>query len=395
MKDSEKFKKIIRRRKQVVGTFLFLCTFLIMLGTKSLKEYIESGYTMDIKAIIAKNKLDVGVFGIAKKNHFFYITKNNVRLYNEEGNYEWESIHSIENFNKESKGGYLMLYEFGTKKEVLVYNKKGRAYTIIPKGNINKIKMNKNGYVVIVTNNKDSYNTSVFNNEGINIFEKKEFNSKMILLDIDISPSNNILAISQLDLNYIKPQTELTFQHIKEQESEGIFSGVSRNNSIISKIKFIGNSLYVMTTDKLEKYDVTTNRVLLDFEIEIPNYVKALEIINNENIAILYGNAKLNRTGFNENTLVLYSKTGEVMTKIKLDTKVDFMSSGIGKIIIGVNNEVISYNTIGTQMWKFKNDNVVKDYLELNKDNGLVIDGNKATIIEKKKIKDANKKGWT
>ncbi len=382
-------EKLERRRRKRQKKRIVIIIIVLIIGTVirlNIKEYTERGYKLyETNITLPIDRLSRGEFVKPDVENFYYVTKNKIALYDSKATKKWEYIYSFNSVSTYNRGNYIAVYEFGSKKSIYVYNEKGYKYDYMPEGDIENIKINKNGYTVISSITADERNIVILNSTGVEIFIKKENSKKNVLLDVDISENNEVLGMSYLNLDYIKPQTEISFQGVFKKDNEkGVFSSLVRENRIVSKIVFVENDLYGISENEVEKFEVTNSKVYPLYEIHMPNVVEEIKIVNNKYIAILYGNKKMNETSFKENTIILY-RNGKIKTKIKLEDKVEFMEKGIDSIIVSKSNEVINYDLSGNIIWTFENKGILKKFILLNKKKGLSVRSEDGIIVEKRK----------
>lgn len=135
-------------------------------------------------------------------------------------------------------------------------------------GNINRIFVNKNGYVsVVVTGTSYKSVVITFNNSGKELF--KTYLSNTIASDIAISNDNKYLAIAELDYSGTSIQSNIKILSIEKSQKDptNAFDYIypASSNSIINNIKYNSkNRLICLYNDCIHLIENNSDRKLYD-----------------------------------------------------------------------------------------------------------------------------------
>lgn len=184
------------------------------------------------------------------------LSNNELKAYNAYGTQEFALDVTITTPLFSTRNKYLAIAEDGGNKIYLIADKNIVWQTDL-EGKIERITINKNGYVAVSVS-QTSYKSViiVFNPQGREIC--KYFLSSSYAVDIEISNNNKQLAIAETNLSGIQIKSSIRIIDLEKVEQEGeksvIYNKQVDTNSIITSIKYDENdNLIGMLDSKIIK----------------------------------------------------------------------------------------------------------------------------------------------
>lgn len=223
------------------------------------------------------------------------VTKNKkIYIYDKYGKEENCFDVEINNAIYDSSSKYLAVAEKDGKNFYVIY-KKGIMWQGKMDVNIEKIEVNKNGYVAIKAYDSNYKSIIIlYNSEGKEQFRKYISNT---VVDIGISEDNNYLAYAELNTNGVLIQSNIKVisieKAIKDSENSLIYSYNADINKLILNIEYqANNKLVCMYDNSIDLIENNENKELINFKgknvtlisIEFEDVVAIVEENSNNNI---------------------------------------------------------------------------------------------------------------
>ena len=307
--------------------------------------------------------------------YYKYITllnKNKLTTYSASGKKEYEHDIAVNNAIYSSNNRFLVIAEKGGHNLYLV-SEANIVWQQEIEGNIQKINVNKNGYVSVIIYGS-SYKTIIatYSPAGKELF--KTYLSSTSAIDTDISNDNKYLAIAEINTQGTLIQSNIKVISIEKAQTDPLNSVIStynaQSNKLIKDIKYQDkNQLICMYDDSIDIYHDEKNEEIISYEktkatfasIELNNY----SIYGIETSAGLFTNTQLvikDIKTVRENIYTLKNTVKEIYTKDN-------------NIALNIGSEVHFINTSGWLIKKYISQQEVKDIVIAEKIAGIVYKG--------------------
>lgn len=381
----EKVKKINNKKVALIsGISIILIIFIILfgfyLGNKEFRNFID-------KYILMKNVTENNVASIElneSENNYVYaydkyialLNQNNLVGYNTSGNKEYELKVEISNPLVDTNNRFLLIAEKG-KQKIYLISGNDISWEKELNGNINRISVNKNGYVsVILTGTTHKSIILTFDEKGNELFTTYLANSSAI--DSDISHDNKYLSFIEVSTNGTSIQSiikTISIQKAKETPSESIISAIKyENDSVPLNLKYQdGNRLICM-------YDNSIS------QIKDGQYEKIISL-KEDGKNITYAGVELDSFGFRvieKNILLSTETTVEIVNTSNKKTN-NYVFDGVIKEVYSYDN-LIALN-LGSEVHFIRTNGWLdKKYISSKEIKNIVMSSNFSAIIYKDKI---------
>ena len=390
MKKVVKFKQKTNKninRKKIFLTFGISIVILLLIIATVIYYSNETFREFTNKYILMKNVSEENVptididyesnTNIIPYNKYICIlAENTLFQYNSSGKKEKEVKIEISNPIYDVENNYLVIGEKNNQKLYLI-NGDHIVWEKDIEGNLNKVSVNKNGYVSIIVTGT-TYKSVIVNydKDGNELF--KSYLSNTIAVDSCISPNNNELAYAEVNVSGTLVQSNIkviSVSEAKEKNTEPKYTYSAPQNSLIIRIKY---------QDK--------NQIVCMYE----NSINVLEQENNTEIMkldesdqkITFADIELNNNVFRtvEKTTGLFSADTVVEIKNVSSQKENiYTTKNVAKSVISGQN-IIALN-LGTEVeFIDTSGRLVKKYTSTQVVRNIVICNGLAGIIYRDKI---------
>ncbi len=353
------------------GVTLYVCNenFRVIINTYIFKrEIIEE----DAKNIELSGEDNEFVYAYDK---YIVILKNGkLDFYNSSGNKEYSIDVTISNPIVTSSGRFLLIAENNGQK-FYVISGQNIVWQNEIEGNINKININKNGYVSVMVKGTSYKNVIItYNSEGKELF--KTYLQSTNTVAMDISNDNKYLAIAEVNSSGSTIQSNIKIISFQKAETDPINSVVytykEENNSLITNIKYQDKAILVCMYDTgvhliQEQKDEVFLETMEDTAYMDINLKNTVVNIENKQKGILNTQTQVIFKNINNKTESLYT----------LDGITNNLDSCGDNIAINVGDEVHFVNTSG---W------LVKRYKANKEITNIVIGENIAGVVYRDKV---------
>lgn len=383
--DGENIKKI--NKKKILVVFIIAIVLLILFVI--FITYCVNKPFRDImdKYVLMKNVIEDSTNSIpldenennniyANDKYISILNNNTLKNYNSLGKLDGELTVEISTPITSSNGRFLLIAEKGQNKIYLISGNE-----IIWKneleGNIDKIKVNKNGYVAVIlsgTTHKSVIET--FDSSGKELF--KTYLANTIAMDVDISLDNQYMAFSEINTGGTQVQSIVKIVSIQKAKSseEGsiIYTYGEPNGNLITNIKYQEqNRLICMYNDGIYAIKNEANEKIVNF-VEDNARISFADIELNNHVFRVVEKTSLLSTQTNIEIINTNSKKTNIYS---FDGALKEISSYNDKISVNMGSEV---HFISTNGW------LIKKYISKQEIRKVVINNNFAGIVYRGKI---------
>lgn len=310
-----------------------------------------------------------------------YITilqKNTLSMYTSNGNKTEEVEISISNPIYSSNNKYLCIAE-NKGNNIYLISGGNILWQASVEGNIEKVNVNKNGYVSVIEKGTSYKNIIViFNSEGKELF--KTYLSSSIAVATDISGNNQYLAIAEIDTTGAIIQSRIKIISIEKAKADPTnsveYSMSGEEGELITNIKY---------QDKEKLMCIYDNGIHLiesgnDTEIlKLENKIIMADIRNKNNI--VYVREKSNNLFSTSRDVVIKNVQNNNEINYEVDGTIKSLQVYDSNIVINLGTEVEFINTLGWLQKKYKSRQEVSN---------IVLGSSVAGIIYRDKIEIIN-----
>lgn len=305
----------------------------------------------------------------AYDTHIGIISKNKLSIYNDKGNVENSFSINISNPIIDTNEKFVVIAEKDGNK-FYVINSTSLLFQGKIDEKINKISINKNGYISIIASNSTySSIVIVYDNDNNELFKK--FMQSNYAMCTCISESNNYIAIGEINYSGTVIKSNVQILDISTAKTSYEFNGPE--NEILTNIVYNSNNIAICSfSNSIYKVDINSNTKIYDITDENPfvniDTQNLLAIIERESSGLFSYEYKLKLKSTISNTENIY-----------------ILSNGLPKTTIAKGNFIaLNY---GSQVYIVnKNGSLKKSYLSTQQIKNLIIGNNICGIIYKDKI---------
>lgn len=334
----------------IIFAFLFNNNSIIKIGEKQIMFSKE--YSMSSKADFYVNGEDI-----------YYVSKDGMMYLDKKGQTLWSDTFTMSAPYMLNDGGYAAVAD-SSSKIINVYDKTGRIYQITAAGEITTFAINPLGCCAVVSKVDNDYRVDVYSNTGETMFECARASKDGIPLGIDVSDDGTVVALSLVDYNDIKIKSSVLFYYTVKadaqsiESSDGLVSAIDVPEAIAGIVRFTPDNHCIVASDKSMMSVNCSNKNAFKkvWEKTFENYVTAFNIVNNEEIAVAYGEAvdlTDSKAIAQENTIHWYNLKGRETGSAQADDRIDYISSSDRGTIVAANKEFVAYTSRGRELWKY------------------------------------------
>lgn len=337
------------------------------------KEVLEN----DVVKIELNSQESTSIYAYQK--YITVLNKNVLTTYNSSGKKEHEYEIQISNPTYASNNRFLVLAE-SKGQELYVLSEGNILWQAQVEGQIEKVNINKNGYVTIITTGT-SYKTVVitYSPQGKELF--KTYLSNTIAIKAEISNDNKYLSIAEVNASGTLIQSNvkiISFEKAKADPTNSvIYTYQAEANQLITDIKYqdrdklicmYDNSIHTLVDDKDEK--------ILDFEES-----KAILASVNLNDYIMYTVEKTTGLISTNTQVILKNVNTQKENMYTIDSTVKSMKSYGSNLAFNTGTQVQFVSTNGWLQKRYISTQEIKD---------IVLADQIAAVVYKDKIEIIN-----
>lgn len=287
MENDDEIKHTSKIKIAIISIILIMFVLLVAryMTNKEFRDLIDMKFfgkqvTENNLDLIEINSEDNPTY-FAFDTHIGIIAKNKLSIYNAKGNIENSFSINISSPIIDTNEKFAIIAEKNGNKFYVV-NSTSLLFQQKIDGKINKISINKNGYISIIASNS-TYNSIiiVYDNDNNELF--KTFLPSTYAIHSCISDSNNYLAVGEVNYNGTVIKSNIRIINVSSAKTYYEFS--SPKNEILTNIVYGDNdvaicsfssSIYKATPTKSEKiYDITDENPFVN--IDMKNILSIIE----------------------------------------------------------------------------------------------------------------------
>lgn len=336
----------------IIGLSISICAYIRInafrdwVDTYILRKNIEN---TDIAYIDIDSSNNPSVYAFDK--YITVLEKNMLYMYNSSGSKTGEVEINVSNPIYDSSSKYLCIAE-NKGNDLYLVSGGNLLWQASVEGTIEKVKVNKNGYVSVIEKGTSYKNiVIIFNSEGKELF--KTYLSSSVAVATDISGNNEYLAIAEVDTNGAMIQSNIKIISIEKAKSDP-------TNSVEHSIA--GNSGELITNIKYQ--DKEKLICIYDNSIHLIENGKDSEILKLENKTIMADIRNKNNIVYAiQKANSIFSISRDVIIKnIQNNNEINYEVDGTIKslqvydtnIVINLGTEAEFINTSGWLQKKYK-----------------------------------------
>ncbi len=284
-------------------------------------------------------------------NTFYVTTLVETKLVDSSGNEKWAYSTMYNNPKTDFRGEYLAVWSDKSTSNIDVFNKKGYCYTVTNTNKVLDVDINKNGYLAVLVKNTASngYIVNVYNDKGEHIVSRICDTENTFPTSVSIKDDNRIVALSELDTNYLLPRSYITFSYINQNDNKNneiIFSGLTYKDELIAEVSFSKNYLIAYSKEHIYIIMVANDEVKEVSSISVNNEINFAQIIDDKYIAISLG-SPLNSQATDSNVVEFYNFNGSLVSSTAIESKITIMTPAKNSVIIVSNRKTMKVNSNG------------------------------------------------
>ncbi len=347
-------------RKKVFITFgitivilLFIIAVIIYQTNEGFRTFADKYILM--KSVTEENVPTIDIDYESNTNIIPYgkyiciLAENTLFEYNSYGKKEKEVKVEISNPIYDVESNYLVIGELNNQKLYLI-NGDHIIWEKNIEGNLNKVTVNKNGYVsVIVTGTTHKSVIVTYDKEGNELF--KSYLSRTIAVDACISPNNSELAYAEVNISGTIVQSNIkviSISEAKEKNTEPKYTYEAPQNNLILRIKYqdknqlvcmYENSIHILQQENdTEIMKLNENDKKISFaDIELNNNVfrteeKSTGIFSADTVVEIKNVNNQKESIYTTKNVAKSVTSGQNILAINLGTEVEFIDTN-GRLV--------------------------------------------------------------
>ncbi len=323
-----------------------------------------------------------GALFATKGKKFLMCTKDGARYMNSMGDQKWNDTFTMTAPELIEEGEYYAIGDLSGK-SVKVYDETGLLYTAQNTGNVLYFALNRNGYLGVITKDKEIYTVMIYDREGTQLTGRQEGEKGVYPLSMDISDDNRVFAISYLDTTDVEPIGKVNFFFVNESEgknfSESMFSGVIKNNEFIPKVFYLDNGSLVMVSDRA-LYGIASNGEER-WAIELTNHISYIGLEKKKYIVAAYGGAISGRNSKKQGYVSWINGDGKEIASFQAKDAVTYLNCDNTGTVIGCNKTYYGFKIGGRAFWEYTATKDMIDVLLMENVNNVLFVTNDTAVI--------------
>lgn len=350
------------------------------------EETEETGDTGEITDdITEENSISLsssGALFLTKGKKFLMCTKDGARYMNSMGDQKWNDTFTMTAPELIEEGNYYAIGDLSGK-SVKVYNETGLLYSVQNTGNVLYFALNRNGYLGVITKEKELYTAMVYDEAGEQLTGRQEGEKGVYPLSIDISDDNRVFVISYLDTTDVEPIGKVNFYYVNESEgknfSESMFSAVIKKNELIPKVFYLDNGSAIAVSDRA-LYGMSSNGEQR-WEIELTNHISYIGVEKKKYIVAAYGSAISGQNSRTEGNVSWINGDGKEIANFQPRDAVTYLNCNSTGTVLGCNKTYYGFKIGGRAFWEYTATRDMTDVLLMEKVNHVLFVTNDSAVI--------------
>lgn len=310
-------------------------------------------------------------------------SKDGVTMENLNGTAIWDKTFNMMNPKVIKESKYLAVGDISGK-EVYLFNKEG----FVRRYNVNypilMYDINEKGIVVIIQQSVKGHIIEIFDDGGKRIVHRETvLESDGYPLAFDISKDGTKVVTSYLFVKGNSITSNLTFFNFSEtgqRFEEKVTGGYSIDGTIIPQLKILDNKHVCAIGDNqilFYKLDVVPEEIN---QIELTNEIKMVNYTDNK-LLILFGKTTKNDESYKDNSLVIYSNIGKVLSNTEFDDNITYLSGNMDKYYVESDLFIREYCN-GKINWKATIKEDIKKIMPFGKNTFIIVLQDEYRIIK-------------
>ena len=340
----------------------------------------------DLEEGTDKNRIDLssgGTLFSTKGKKFLMCTKDGVKYMNAMGDQKWNDTFTMTAPTLIEEGHYWAVGDLSGK-VVKVYSEEGPLYSVQSAGNVLYFALNRNGYLGVITKEKEIYTVMIYNNEGVQLTGRQEGEKGVYPFSLDISDDNRVFAISYLDTTDVEPIGRVNFFFVNESEgknfTESMFSAIIRKNELIPKVFYLDNGNLIAASDKA-LYGIGSDGKER-WTIELTNHIDYIGVEKKKYIVVAYGGAISGQNSRKEGNVSWINSDGKEIINFQAKDGITYLNCNNTGTVIGCNKTYYGLKIGGRPFWEYTATKDMTDVLLMeNVNNVLFVTNNNAVIL--------------
>ncbi len=383
-------------KKTIIAVVLSLSVVIVLLLAISFRLMPEmpnysntTNMTLALKTEIEQTMSTTPITRPVYDKGFYYVTPNYTSFYDKKGEMVWNEIFNLNNVAVVNEKEYLSAAQYNVNSSTIyVFNTNGVLYTVQPNKKILKHTISSNGYLGLIFEEGNGYQIQVYDNLGTKILTYTFAEKNSIPVDVSVSDDNKCLAIPFFNYDGLTPVSKTMFLYLNKTDSasnangDAIFAGFDLDNTIPFMSKFIGNDLYVVTDKKVAKYNVNGSAVTETLTVDVNNYIKDVDIVNDQYLIIAAAEKANNAAAFDSNTVVIYDLNGNVLGNTEPIPSLEFVTGSPLGFLVQSNNTVTQYDFKCSPVFSCSFEQTIKDAYVINKNLDTIVTTSNTGIYE-------------
>lgn len=324
-----------------------------------------------------------GTLFSTKGKKFLMCTKDGVKYMNSMGDQKWNDTFTMTAPTLIEEGHYWAVGDLSGK-IVKVYNEDGALYSVQNTGNILYFALNRNGYLGVITKEKEIYTVMIYNSEGTQLTGRQEGEKGVYPFSLDISDDNRVFTISYLDTTDVEPVGRVNFFFVNESEgknfTESMFSAIIKENELIPKVFYLdsGNlialsdrALYGIGSDGKERWN-----------IELTNHIDYIGVEKKKYIVVAYGAAISGQNSRKAGNVSWINSDGKEIINFQAKDGITYLNCNNTGTVLGCNKTYYGLKIGGRPFWEYTATKDMTDVLLMeNVNNVLFVTNDNAFML--------------
>lgn len=360
-------EKLTVKKRIIIGVIFLIIVAIIIAGivymnNDKFREWMDTYIfrknieNTDITYIEIDSSNNPSVYAYDK--YITVLEKNILSMYGSSGNKLEEIEVNISNPIYNSNNKYLCIAE-NKGNSIYLISGENLLWQTSVEGTIEKVTVNKNGYVSVIEKGTSYKNIVIlFNSEGKELF--KTYLSSSIAITSDISENNQYLAIAEVDTTKAIIQSNIKIISIEKAKTDPInsveYSIAGKEGDLITNIKYQDKEKLICIYDNgIHSIENGQDTEILKFE----NKTLMAEIKNKNNIVYLV--EKSNGIFSTSTNIIIKNVHNNNETTYEVDSTVKSLQVYDSNIAINLGSEAQFINTLGWLQKKYKTNQEISD----------------------------------
>ena len=354
-------------------------------------ENVEDSQIPEEQQVTDKNSITLssgGTLFLTKGKKFLMCTKDGARYMNGMGDQKWNDTFTMTAPEMIEEGNYYAIGDLSGK-SVKVYNDTGLLYSVQHTGNVLYFALNRNGYLGVITKEKEMYTAMVYDSAGTQLTGRQEGQKGIFPLSIDVSDDNRVFVISYLDTTDVEPVGKVNFYYVNESDgknySESMFSAIIKENEIIPKVFYLDNGSLIAASDR-GLYGMSANGEQR-WEIVLTNHIDYIGLEKKKYIVLAYGTAISGQNSKAVGNVSWINGDGKEIANFQPRDAVTYLNCGNTGTVIGCNKTYYGFKIGGRPFWEYTATRDMSDVILMeNVNNVLFVTSDSAMILNMDRV---------